>query len=82
MSQTQITIFTQTGCYPCTLWKKWLNEQNIPFTEKNIKEDKDALNEFDKLGLEYTPHTFVEHKKEKYEIKGLGQKKMLRILNS
>lgn len=79
---TKITVFTQTGCHPCNLLKTWLNENQIPFVEKNIKEDQQALEEFDALNLKFTPHSFIEHKNEKYEVLGLGEKKFIRILSS
>lgn len=79
---TKITVFTQTGCHPCTLLKDWLNEQKIEFVEKNIKENPEALKEFDELQLKFTPTSFIEHKGEQYQVLGLGQKKFTRILSS
>lgn len=79
---TKITVFTQTGCNPCSLLKNWLNEQDIDYVEKNIKEDNEALKEFDELKLKFTPTSFIEHKGEIHQVLGLGQKKFTRILNS
>ncbi|TDM14960.1 glutaredoxin family protein [Macrococcus bovicus] len=32
-----ITLYTQDSCPPCQYIKNYFNEQNLPFTEKNIK---------------------------------------------
>lgn len=75
---TKITVFTQTGCHPCTLLKKWLNDNNVSFIEKNIKEDPESRKEFDELNLEFTPTSFIEHNGEKHQVVGTGLKKFTR----
>ena len=37
-----ITVYTMSGCQPCRLVKKRLNDAGIEFTEHNIMEDMRA----------------------------------------
>ncbi|MGF7535316.1 glutaredoxin family protein [Bacillus mexicanus] len=79
---TKITVFTQTGCYPCIVLKHWLKQENIDFIERNITEDEKALKEFKELNLEFTPVSYIEHKGVVHQVLGVSQKKFSKILSS
>jgi len=51
----QVVIYTQPGCAPCSAAKEFLASQDIPFVERNIREDPSALTELRKLGAMATP---------------------------
>jgi len=38
-----ITVYTSPGCGYCHMLMQYLSGRNIDFTERNIAEDKDAL---------------------------------------
>lgn len=40
-----VTLFTSPSCTSCRKAKQWLNEHDIPFTERNIFSDKLSLDE-------------------------------------
>jgi arsenate reductase-like glutaredoxin family protein len=44
--------------------KEFLSQKNIAFTERNVKKDKDALNELRKTGAMVTPLTVINGKYE------------------
>lgn len=40
-----IEIYSTKDCHKCKLAKEWFNENNMPFIEYNLTEDKEKLNE-------------------------------------
>lgn len=40
--------------------KEFLSQKGIPFTDKNIREDPNALAELQKLGYQATPVTLID----------------------
>ena len=74
------TVFTNPLCEPCTTLKNWLNNNQVPFIEKDIINDPKAAEEFYKAGTQYTPHTIIIIKEEKFEVVGAFTKKIERIL--
>ena len=45
----------------CNMEKAWLSQHKIPFTERNIVEDKSPLAELERLDVCSTPATRVDH---------------------
>ncbi|OIK11527.1 glutaredoxin family protein [Bacillus sp. MUM 13] len=54
-----IILFTQPDCPPCKIMKMFLQENQISFTEKNIKEDADSMKELTKKYGSYSTPTIV-----------------------
>lgn len=44
----------------CGKVKEFLSQKNIPFTERNIASDENALAELEKLGYMTTPVTLID----------------------
>lgn len=44
----------------CQAEKEFLSQKGIPFTDKNIREDPNALAELEKLGYRATPVTLID----------------------
>ena len=42
-SPTQFEVFTQPGCMPCKMTKKYLTQHDLPFEEYPAQEHLDAL---------------------------------------
>lgn len=55
-----VSVYTQTGCGPCKLFKMWLRVEEIPYEEKNISENKDHLEEFLAFKAKGVPFTLIE----------------------
>lgn len=48
-------LLSQPGCYPCKIMKGYLEDNGVPFAEKNIREDNEALALMSELGYKTTP---------------------------
>ncbi|WP_449354795.1 glutaredoxin family protein [Virgibacillus natechei] len=55
-----VTIYTQTGCGPCKLFKIWLKRNDIDYQEKNITENEVYLKEFLDLQPKGVPYTIIK----------------------
>lgn len=38
----KVTVYSTNTCPYCTMMKNFLSEQNIPFTEVNVQQDREA----------------------------------------
>ncbi|SFC03351.1 Glutaredoxin-like protein, YruB-family [Bacillus sp. OV322] len=54
-----IILFTQPDCPPCKIMKMFLQENQISFIEKNIKEDAASMKELTKKYGSYSTPTIV-----------------------
>lgn len=50
-----VTVFTKSSCQPCRLTKRALDNKNIPYIEKRVDEDPEALAEIKDLGYLQVP---------------------------
>ena len=55
----KITLYTKTGCQPCTLTKQWLNVRNIAYEQRNISKDGKYILEVKELGYNALPVVVV-----------------------
>ena len=62
MPERDVVIYTQPECAGCQREKKFLTQKGIDFTEKNIQEDEQALEELLELGAQGTPTTLIDGK--------------------
>lgn len=75
-----ITIFINPNCGPCNQLKEWFKKQSIKYIEKDIVNDVSAAKEFRAKAGQYTPTTFIEIGKEKFEVIGYNTEKIERII--
>jgi glutaredoxin-like protein NrdH len=50
-----VTIFTAPGCTACRDAKSFLTTHGIAFTERNVADEPEALNELVRLGCQAIP---------------------------
>lgn len=50
-----VTIYTSESCQFCHMAKDFLDEHKIPYTEKNISQDKEAMMELRSKGFTGVP---------------------------
>ena len=77
-----ITVYTMPHCAACISLKKWLNEENIIFTEKDIINDEQAKKEFLEQKQTHAPYILIEVNKQKHQIVGFHKKKILEIIGN
>jgi glutaredoxin len=71
-----ITIYSTPTCHYCHLAKDYFTKHNILFTDVNVSEDKDRLNEMvDMTGQMGVPViTIIEEEKQPIVLVGFNQK--------
>ena len=52
---THYTIFTKNACAQCVTAKNLLKSEGIEFSEKNVDEDQEALQQLLQMGLRSMP---------------------------
>jgi len=62
MSEPKVILYSQPTCPPCHQAKIWLEDQNIPFEVRDIREDDKYLHELIELGANATPAFVVGDK--------------------
>jgi glutaredoxin len=58
--------------------KAWLSQRQVPFTEKNVREDPAALDELKKMGFNSIPVTVIDGER----IVGFDQERLAKALAS
>lgn len=58
--------------------KAWLSQRQIPFTEKNVREDQVALDELKRMGFNSVPVTVINGER----IVGFDQDRLAKVLAS
>ena len=58
--------------------KAWLSQKQIPFTEKNVREDQAALDELKRMGFNSVPVTVIDE----LRIVGFDQDRLVQALAS
>lgn len=58
-----VTVYTRTTCPPCRALKHWLKTKGIEFSEKNVDDSPELMDEvIQKSGLQMVPVTLVDDK--------------------
>ncbi|MEK3800087.1 glutaredoxin domain-containing protein [Peribacillus sp. FSL H8-0477] len=58
---TDVVLYTQPDCPPCKIVKLFFKENNITYTEKDIRADSAAMNELtNKYGSYSTPTVIIK----------------------
>ena len=61
MSDKKVIIYSQPGCSACKAAKEYLSQKGIPYTDKNIREDPDAMRELiEEYKSRSTPTILIE----------------------
>ena len=55
-----VTIYTSSSCSYCHAAKDYFNENNIPYTEKNVSEDPEARKTLIQQKIMGVPAIFIE----------------------
>ncbi|WNB93766.1 glutaredoxin family protein [Bacillus sp. NEB1478] len=55
----KIIIYTQETCPPCFAEKEWLKDHNFEFEERDIRKNKNFMQEVVALGASATPVTVI-----------------------
>ncbi|MED1865865.1 glutaredoxin family protein [Fictibacillus nanhaiensis] len=76
----EITIYMNDNCGYCHDQKKWMNELNIQYQEKDIRNDQNAHTEFLNLKGLGTPLTIIKNGNEVSQILGFNQAQLKKIL--
>lgn len=63
MSAQQVIVYSSTNCHYCAQLKKFLNEQNISFEERNIDLKDEYAEELWNTGLRSVPVTVIGERK-------------------
>ncbi len=62
----------------CTKVKEFLSQKGVPFTERDVSKEPDAINELKKLGVMTTPVTVINSDM----VIGFDEQKLERLLNN
>src|SRR5574337_603886 len=71
-----VTVYRQPGGGSCHQEKEFLSQKGIAFIDKNIQEDRSALEELLRLGYRATPVTVIDDE----VIVGFDRRKLMRLL--
>lgn len=55
----QVIVYSSTTCTYCSQLKKYLNEQNIPFEDRNIDHNEVYRDELEAMGMSSIPVTVI-----------------------
>jgi len=77
MSQPQVVLYTQPGCPPCGAEREFLEQNNVEFDERNIRENPEYLQELQEIGSMSTPTTVIGDE----IIVGFDKEKISQLLN-
>ncbi|MCD5325837.1 MULTISPECIES: glutaredoxin family protein [Pontibacillus] len=77
MSNQQVVVYTSNGCHHCDNVKSFMEEWNIPYTEKNISTSKEHYKEMRSNRVYGTPATYVGDQ----VILGFQKRKLKKVLN-
>lgn len=58
-AMAEVVVYSMTGCQPCKATKRFLNERNIPFEERDVSASPEALAEVQRLGYRAVPVVVV-----------------------
>lgn len=51
-----VKVYTRTTCAPCQMLKRWLQNKNVPYTEVNVDDDPELMDEIiQQTGFQMVP---------------------------
>lgn len=57
----RVTVISTSGCGKCRLLKAWLDMKEIPYDERNISYDSEAVEILRQQGLRSLPQVMVDN---------------------
>ncbi|GEK92016.1 glutaredoxin-like protein NrdH [Alkalibacterium kapii] len=60
MDNVSVTVYSKPDCMQCQFTKKYLESKGIPFKEKDVNRDVNAIDEVKKLGFSSLPVVLAE----------------------
>lgn len=60
MPAENVVVYTAPGCSVCRAETEFLTQNNVEFTEKNIRTDLDAMQEMVEINSQSTPTTVID----------------------
>ncbi|MDZ3957037.1 glutaredoxin family protein [Bacillus thuringiensis] len=75
-----IVVYSHSNCIYCNHQKQWMEENNIEFQEKDIKNDQESYMEFLKIKAPGTPFTIIKTKKTEHQIIGFNKEQLTKLL--
>jgi glutaredoxin len=82
MIKDSIVVYTSDRCPYCYHLKKWFNDNDIKFTEKNLSKNPNYLLELEQRQIKNIPVTiFIDTNGQEKYIVGLNKKKLKQMLN-
>jgi glutaredoxin len=78
-----VFVYSTERCSFCIKLKDWLKANNIPYVNKDIEEEQEALKEFQDLKAQGTPLIIVKNEAGEIATKVLGfnKQKLMKELN-
>ncbi|KGP90096.1 glutaredoxin [Pontibacillus chungwhensis BH030062] len=77
MANQHVVVYTSNGCHHCENVKSFMEEWNIPYTEKNISADKEHYRQMRAKRVYGTPATYVGDEL----VLGYQKRKLKKLLN-
>lgn len=56
----RVTVISTSGCGKCRLLKAWLDMKKVPYEERNISYDNEAVEILRKHGLRSLPQVMID----------------------
>lgn len=56
----QVTVYSKPNCMQCTMTKKYLDDNQIPYTLIDVYENEEALSHIKSLGFQSLPVVEIE----------------------
>lgn len=79
VSERKVVVYTQPGCPCCAREKRFLEARGVPFAEKDVTRDREALRELSEMGSKSTPTTVIDGRA-KEAIVGCDKERLAREL--
>lgn len=60
MLNTTVIVYSKPNCMQCQFTKKYLKNKGIPFEEKDVEQNDEAIDELKKMGFSSLPVVIAE----------------------
>ncbi|GEK89046.1 glutaredoxin-like protein NrdH [Alkalibacterium putridalgicola] len=60
MQESSVIVYSKPNCMQCQFTKKYLENKGIPFEEKDVEQNGEAIDEVKKMGFSSLPVVIAE----------------------
>ncbi|SFC35554.1 ribonucleoside-diphosphate reductase class Ib glutaredoxin subunit [Alkalibacterium subtropicum] len=60
MEKSSVIVYSKPNCMQCQFTKKYLENKGIPFEEKDVEQNGEAIDEVKKMGFSSLPVVIAE----------------------